>query len=201
MSYSEGHLMRTDYQQVLYMYALTYDLEILEHGDQTEISKKGITLSRGQKQCLALAHAVYSQANIIILDDCLSAIDAHTAKHLYEHCLMGCLMHDHTRILIMHHIRLCLCGTAHVVAMCDGEVVGSESPVDILQSDMLRDEVILEEKEGEAIEGKVPVLPVTVFKMHKEGLGKLVTDEMHAEGSVSREIYALYFNTTGGVWF
>lgn len=38
---------------------------------------------------MAIARAVYSQAETIILDDCLSAVDAHTAKHLYEHCITG----------------------------------------------------------------------------------------------------------------
>ncbi|RUP16849.1 P-loop containing nucleoside triphosphate hydrolase protein [Jimgerdemannia flammicorona] len=194
------------YQQVLYMCALTRDLEILEHGDQTEIGEKGITLSGGQKQRLALARAVYSQADIIILDDCLSAVDAHTAKHLYEHCLMGCLMRGRTRILVTHHVGLCLRGAAHVVAMRDGEVVGSGSPADVLRSGVLGDEVTLEEerieeKESEAVEGKVPVLPVTVTKKHEEGSGKLVADETRAKGGVSREVYALYFNAAGGVWF
>ncbi|RUS25616.1 P-loop containing nucleoside triphosphate hydrolase protein [Jimgerdemannia flammicorona] len=183
------------------MCALMRDLEILEHSDQTEIGEKGITLSGGQKQRLALAHAVYSQANIIILDDCLSAIDTHTAKHLYEHCLMGCLIRGRTRILVTHHIGLCLCGAAHVVTMCDGEVIRSGSPADVLRSGMLRDEVTLERKEGEVIEGKIPMLPVMVSKMHKEGSGKLVADETRAEGGVSREVYALYFNTAGGIWF
>lgn len=38
---------------------------------------------------VAIARAVYSQADTVILDDCLSAVDAHTAKHLYEHCITG----------------------------------------------------------------------------------------------------------------
>ena len=56
------------------MCALNTDLEIFEFGDKTEIGEKGITLSGGQKQRIALARAVYSQATIIIMDDCLSGI-------------------------------------------------------------------------------------------------------------------------------
>ena len=38
---------------------------------------------------MAIARAVYSQAETVILDDCLSAVDAHTARHIYENCLIG----------------------------------------------------------------------------------------------------------------
>lgn len=62
------------YEAVLYMTALTRDLEILEFGDDTEVGEKGITLSGGQKQRVAIARAVYSQATTVILDDCLSAV-------------------------------------------------------------------------------------------------------------------------------
>ncbi|RUS23063.1 hypothetical protein BC937DRAFT_92822, partial [Endogone sp. FLAS-F59071] len=194
------------YQRVLYMCALTRDLEILEHGDQAEVGEKGITLSGGQKQRLALARAVYSQADVLVLDDCLSAVDAHTAKHLYEHCLMGELMRGRTRILVTHHVGLCIQGAVYIVAMRDGEVAASGSPAEVLRSGALGDEVSIEEerieeKEAEAVEGKVPLLPKTVSKKHEEGSGKLVEDEKRAEGSVSREVYATYFKAAGGFWF
>jgi ABC-type multidrug transport system fused ATPase/permease subunit len=67
------------YEAVLYMTALTRDLEILEFGDDTEVGEKGITLSGGQKQRVAIARAVYSQATTVILDDCLSAV----GKYMY----------------------------------------------------------------------------------------------------------------------
>lgn len=65
------------------MCALNKDLEIFEFGDITEIGEKGITLSGGQKQRIALARAVYSQAKIIIMDDCLSGIYSKILLLLY----------------------------------------------------------------------------------------------------------------------
>uniref|UniRef100_A0A8B9BKV5 ABC-type glutathione-S-conjugate transporter n=1 Tax=Anser brachyrhynchus TaxID=132585 RepID=A0A8B9BKV5_9AVES len=93
------------YQQVIKACALLPDLELLPAGDQTEIGEKGINLSGGQKQRVSLARAVYSNADIYVLDDPLSAVDAHVGKYLFEHVLgpKG-LLQKKTRILVTHGI-------------------------------------------------------------------------------------------------
>ncbi|KAM6346782.1 ATP-binding cassette sub-family C member 2 [Alca torda] len=93
------------YQQVIEACALLPDLELLPAGDQTEIGEKGINLSGGQKQRVSLARAVYSNADIYVLDDPLSAVDAHVGKYLFEHVLgpKG-LLQKKTRILVTHSI-------------------------------------------------------------------------------------------------
>ena len=65
------------YEKVIDACALRPDLEMLPAGDQTEIGEKGINLSGGQKQRVSLARAVYSGADVIFMDDPLSAVDAH----------------------------------------------------------------------------------------------------------------------------
>ncbi|KFZ64856.1 Canalicular multispecific organic anion transporter 1, partial [Podiceps cristatus] len=93
------------YQQVIRACALLPDLELLPAGDQTEIGERGINLSGGQKQRVSLARAVYSNADIYVLDDPLSAVDAHVGKYLFEHVLgpKG-LLQKKTRILVTHSI-------------------------------------------------------------------------------------------------
>uniref|UniRef100_A0A8D2NVG1 Canalicular multispecific organic anion transporter 1 n=1 Tax=Zosterops lateralis melanops TaxID=1220523 RepID=A0A8D2NVG1_ZOSLA len=93
------------YQEVIKACALLPDLELLPAGDQTEIGEKGINLSGGQKQRVSLARAVYSDSDIYILDDPLSAVDAHVGKYLFEHVLgpKG-LLQKKTRILVTHSI-------------------------------------------------------------------------------------------------
>ena len=66
---------------------LTRDLSLLPAGDATEIGEKGINLSGGQKQRLSIARAVYADADIVLLDDPLSALDAHVAKAVFDTCL------------------------------------------------------------------------------------------------------------------
>lgn len=125
------------YQHVLEACALLPDLQIFEHGDLTEIGEKGITLSGGQKQRVALARAIYSRAQFLLFDDCLSAVDAHTARHLFENCLMGPLMNGRTRILVTHHVRLCLRDAAYVALLKEGSLILSGSPVKLIRSGFL----------------------------------------------------------------
>jgi ABC-type multidrug transport system fused ATPase/permease subunit len=72
------------YTKIIEACALVTDLNVLPAGDKTEIGEKGINLSGGQKQRISLARAVYNDADIYILDDPLSAVDAHVGKHIFE---------------------------------------------------------------------------------------------------------------------
>ncbi|KAJ2083395.1 hypothetical protein H4R24_000872 [Coemansia sp. RSA 988] len=120
----------TRYEEVLRVCALKPDLRILKAGDHTEIGERGITLSGGQKQRVALARAVYSSRRIILIDDCLSAVDAHTARHILMECLLGqtSLMQGRTRVLVTHHVSACLPHCRYVAMIKDGRVTMSGSP-------------------------------------------------------------------------
>ncbi|CAN0427839.1 unnamed protein product, partial [Ectocarpus sp. 8 AP-2014] len=83
--------------------ALTADLDLLEAGDQTEIGEKGINLSGGQQQRVSLARAVYAQADVYLLDDVLSAVDAHVGEHIFKHCVRG-MLRDKAVVLVTHQV-------------------------------------------------------------------------------------------------
>ena len=59
--------------------------------------------------------ALYSRAKHIFMDDILSAVDAHTARHIMDKCILGPLMEGRTRILVTHHVQLCLAGANYLV--------------------------------------------------------------------------------------
>lgn len=98
---------RTFYDKVVHACALKPDLEMLPGGDQTEIGEKGINLSGGQKQRIALARAVYANSDIYVLDDPLSAVDAHVGKHIFDYVIgpKGLLV-GKTRLLVTHAVSL-----------------------------------------------------------------------------------------------
>lgn len=91
------------YEKVIAACSLTRDLEILPAGDQTEVGERGITISGGQKARINLARAAYSNANIVLLDDVLSAVDAHVGRHIVENCING-ILKGKTRLLATHQL-------------------------------------------------------------------------------------------------
>ena len=56
-------------------------------GDLTEIGEKGVNLSGGQKQRISIARAVYNDADIYLIDDCLSALDSYVGKNIFHNVL------------------------------------------------------------------------------------------------------------------
>ena len=110
------------YQDILKVCELKPDLEILPAGDMTEIGEKGINLSGGQKQRLNLARACYSEGDLYLLDDPLSAVDSHVAKNLFDNVIgpRG-ILRKKTRILVTNHLSI-LSQVDQIIVMKDGRV-------------------------------------------------------------------------------
>lgn len=128
------------YKNVIRACALEKDLEILDDGDATLVGENGIALSGGQKQRISLARALYCNAKHVLLDDCLSAVDSHTAKHIFEHCILGPLMFGRTCILVTHNVALCVPFAEHVVVLNNGKVATQGPPDEVMSSGMLGEE-------------------------------------------------------------
>ncbi|OQR89317.1 ABC transporter-MRP, partial [Achlya hypogyna] len=92
---------RTKYAAVLEACALTKDLALFPAGDRTEIGQKGVNLSGGQKARIALARACYADADILVLDSPLSAVDAIVQNEIFTKCVLGLLRHK-TVLLVTH---------------------------------------------------------------------------------------------------
>jgi len=110
------------YEKTLQVCALEKDLDILPDGDRTDIGANGINLSGGQRWRVTFARAMYSRAGILVLDDIFSAVDAHVGRQLFEDALTGELGKGRTRILVTHHVGLCLPRTKYLVHLADGTV-------------------------------------------------------------------------------
>jgi len=128
------------YDHVIMATALEKDLEILDAGDETEVGEKGITMSGGQKQRISLARALYSSARFVLMDDCLSAVDSHTAQWIYQYGIAGELMDGRTRILVTHNVSLTLPAAKYVVVMDNGRVKAQGDPEKVLKHKGFGDE-------------------------------------------------------------
>ncbi|NXS67639.1 MRP5 protein, partial [Pandion haliaetus] len=92
------------YNTVLNGCCLRPDLAILPNGDLTEIGERGANLSGGQRQRISLARALYSDRNIYILDDPLSALDAHVGNHIFNSAIRKHLK-SKTVLFITHQLQ------------------------------------------------------------------------------------------------
>lgn len=99
--------------------ALDLDIAQLPNGELTEIGDKGVNLSGGQKARISLARAIYSRTPVVLLDDPLSAVDPHVARHLFDHAIVG-LLRDRATILVTHHEHFQQLGTVALTLGANG---------------------------------------------------------------------------------
>ncbi|KAG6812192.1 hypothetical protein H0H92_003997 [Tricholoma furcatifolium] len=205
------------YQKTLAVCALISDLEILEDGDEAEIGERGVNLSGGQKARVSLARAVYSRASVLLLDDVLSAVDAHTAHHLYHHCLKGELMQGRTVILVSHHVQLCAPGASYIVALDNGRVTFQGDRESFQSSGVIRtlvqstdggaadnkEEEVLEDvtKTDANSESSSTIAPASEPKAEKKKPRKLVEEEKRAVGRIGWDVWTTYISACGGRWY
>lgn len=192
------------YSEVLNACALRDDLKALTDGDMTEVGANGINLSGGQKWRVAFARALYSRAGILILDDIFSAVDVHVGRHLYEKALTGKICHERTRILVTHHVPLCLDGTEYLVVLANGRVLEAGHPLALTQRGCFDTaQNMSEQLHGNA---KVQVAEIqkadqltTSFKGETAPAPRrFYEDEKRATGSVKGEVYKTYMKACGG---
>ncbi|KAL5203378.1 hypothetical protein ABZP36_014330 [Zizania latifolia] len=121
-----------EYETAIRCCALDKDIENFPHGDLTEIGQRGLNMSGGQKQRIQLARAVYNGADIYLLDDPFSAVDAHTAATLFNDCVMLAL-ESKTVVLVTHQVEF-LSKVDKILVMENGEITQEGTYEDLLQA-------------------------------------------------------------------
>uniref|UniRef100_A0A674E8J7 ATP-binding cassette, sub-family C (CFTR/MRP), member 6a n=1 Tax=Salmo trutta TaxID=8032 RepID=A0A674E8J7_SALTR len=210
---------KTWYQRVLDACALLPDLEILPAGDSTEIGEKGLNLSGGQKQRVSLARAVYRKADVYLLDDPLSAVDAHVGQHIFDKVIgpKG-VLRDKTRVLVTHGMSF-LPQADLILVLVDGEITESGSYQELLSrqgafADFIRMFASNDRKESVTetaaqrgrtslgdtnstnLQGMEPMSEIDEEQV-PEDLGKLMEVDKAHTGRVRLEMYMEYFKTIG----
>ncbi|TCD69030.1 hypothetical protein EIP91_009093 [Steccherinum ochraceum] len=184
------------YNKVIEQCGLKPDLELFEAGDMTEVGEKGLTLSGGQKARVTLARAVYSRAEILLLDDVLAALDVHTSKWIAEKCFKGDLVRGRTVILVTHNIALMSSIAEFVVAMGRN---GSISNQGSLSKVLAKEARLIAEIEAEEtqIATKEEIADRNKLNEQKAPDGKLVVAEEVAHGRVAWPALKLYLGSLG----
>uniref|UniRef100_A0A4W6DQW6 Cystic fibrosis transmembrane conductance regulator n=1 Tax=Lates calcarifer TaxID=8187 RepID=A0A4W6DQW6_LATCA len=135
------------YEKVIRACALKRDLELLPDGDLTLIGDRGATLSGGQKARVNLARAVYQEADIYLLDDPLSAVDAEVGRHLFEQCICG-LLKNKPRILVTHQLQY-LKAADQILVLKEGHMVAKGTYMELQRSGVDFTSLLKKEEEEE----------------------------------------------------
>ncbi|PWA81661.1 ATP-binding cassette subfamily C member 8 [Artemisia annua] len=128
-----GSLMDEEkYAKVVKNCSLVKDIEMLPFGDQTIIGERGVNLSGGQKQRVQLARALYQDADVYLLDDPFSAVDAHTAASLFKEYIMEALS-SKTVLLVTHQVDF-LPAFNNILLMADGKILNTGTYTQLLDT-------------------------------------------------------------------
>ncbi|KAJ3412595.1 hypothetical protein HDV05_000463 [Chytridiales sp. JEL 0842] len=206
--------------------ALVKDLKDLPEGDFTQIGERGLAISGGQRQRISLARALYSNADVVLLDDPLSALDAPTARWVFEKAVLeGLRGKGKTVVLVTGRVGLVMPCVDYVVMLEEGEVYVQGSVEQVLgklegagggdgfgRVVVEMKGLIVAEREkflnsgGDSIsagDGESVDFGdgVTELKLDVAcGGGTLLEKEKVATGAVSSEVYLFYIDAIGGCW-
>lgn len=179
---------------------------MLPNGDQTEIGERGITISGGQKQRINIARAIYFDADIVLMDDPLSAVDAHVGRHIFDHAILG-LLKDKCRVLATHQLWV-LNRCDRIVWMENGRIQAIDTFQNLMQNHQgfqTLMETTSVEKEKEEIkedgddEGGDNALTKKTTKKNKKGAA-LMQQEERAVASVPWSVYGDYVRASGSIF-
>uniref|UniRef100_A0A8C9C301 ATP binding cassette subfamily C member 8 n=1 Tax=Phocoena sinus TaxID=42100 RepID=A0A8C9C301_PHOSS len=118
----ESPFNKQRYKMVIEACSLQPDIDILPHGDQTQIGERGINLSGGQRQRISVARALYQHTNVVFLDDPFSALDVHLSDHLMQAGILELLRDDKRTVVLVTHKLQYLPHADWIIAMKDGTI-------------------------------------------------------------------------------
>lgn len=198
----------TRFDMAIHAACLEADLKVLPGGVNTEIGERGINLSGGQKARVALARAVYRNADIYLLDDPMSAMDSHVGAHIFEQCIKSTLK-DKTRILVTHHLHL-LTQCDQVLILEDGKMKAFGTPDELVNSGVDLELYLPDLKKSKSTESLEEAV-ITATKQEDKKVedaedrkkdnreSKLTGAEDRAFGEVHLSTY-WYYIKSGSVW-
>ena len=182
------------YDLTLQVCDLIKDLQRFPDGDLTVVGERGTVLSGGQQARVELARAVYSNADIYLLDDPLSAVDLKVGHDIFEKCING-VLDNKTRLMITHNHRA-LRDAKHIVVMEEGSIVAKGDFSTLCSSGFDLDAIVqyAEQKPGTIqMENPLNQGPMAnEIKSEQEHARLEIAEEDRMIGSVSWKLYWHY---------
>ncbi|GMN31752.1 hypothetical protein TIFTF001_003380 [Ficus carica] len=185
------------YKETLEKCSLVKDLEMLPFGDLTQIGERGINLSGGQKQRIQLARALYQNADVYLLDDPFSAVDAHTATSLFNEYVMGALS-SKTVLLVTHQVDFLPIFNS-ILLMSGGEISKAATYEELLASSPEFQQLVNAHNNTASSETRVEDSISEKDKLSKSG--EIIDDEEQLQASVGDQLIKQEERETGDIGF
>lgn len=166
-----------DVERSLAVSQFRLETEQVRDGLETEIGERGVNLSGGQRQRVSLARAHFFDRPIVLLDDCLSAVDVDTEKQLIRDLISGAWK-DKTRLLITHRLSV-LALVDRILFMEDGRVIDSGTFDELMaRSEKMREYVASVRRSEAAQEGSPVAEPVVPVAVDEKGGGDVEAESV-----------------------
>nr|XP_027190431.1 ABC transporter C family member 12-like isoform X3 [Cicer arietinum] len=207
------------YWKAIDVTSLEHDLNFLPGRDFTEIGERGVNISGGQKQRVSLARAVYSNSDVYIFDDPLSALDAHIAQEVFRNCIKEGLQ-GKTRVLVTNQLHF-LPQVEKIILVSEGmikeqgtfEELSKCGPLfqKLMENAGKMEQEVDSNKDRDSHDNKTDALPFnneamvelpndTNYEKGKLRKSVLVKKEERETGVVSWKVLTSYTSALGGLW-
>ena len=181
------------YFEILDVCCLKTDLNSFPKEDLTEIGNRGVSLSGGQRVRVSLARALYSDADIYLLDDPLSAVDAKVGKYLFESCICGFLL-EKTRVFVTHQLHL-LAHIDNVILLSNGRKANEETCFHDESQTSGNVVTSVHENETDPLSGELTEQPLQDFYAEDEIVDLKEEEEDRDSGTITWNLYWNYLRT------
>lgn len=191
------------YKKVIEICELAQDIKLFSGGDMTEIGEKGIGLSGGQRARLAIARALYSDADIYLFDDPLSALDAYVGMKIFNQVFLDFLKNK-TRIIVTHALQY-ISYTDRVIYMHEGGIKWFGTSTDLGTQEFYQNFIknIENKKKKDTSNFKELKEEETTSNLDKDNkeVVRTTKDEKQKKGSIKMKVWWIFFSYAGGATY
>ena len=188
------------YNEVINACQLDKDFQNLKHGDLTEVGSTGNNISGGQRARIALARAIYKDADIYLFDDPIPSVDTYISMKIFHQAIIN-LLKNKTRIFVTHDTRN-LKYSSRIIIMNNFKIEFNGTYENFCQienyKDMKENKSEKNPKESLTLNNDITEIKKENLSLNDDSVGRLLRDEDQVAGKVTWRLYNLFFKIQGG---
>ena len=186
------------YNQVVNACQLDKDFNNFKHSDMTEIGSTGNNISGGQRARIALARALYRDADIYLFDDPIPSVDTFVSMKIFHQSIINFLKNK-TRIFVTHDLRN-LKYSSRIILMNNFKIEFNGNYDEFLKIEQYKDinEINSKQNSDSSLNKNITEINGEFYTNKDESFGGLLKEEDQVSGRITCKIYHRFFTTHGG---